>query len=85
MRHAAMSLEGAVARMQQAESLLFDREYSVASPSILEVSKRLSISACDAEFASLAMKLDTKLITTDKALLNKMPKLALDPENFSST
>lgn len=39
--------------------------------------ERGSFSACDCEFAALAMKIGTRLATTDAKLLGAFPKLAI--------
>ena len=83
MRHAGMPLQGAKNRMTEAEKLFADREYSVASNVILTLTNENPISSYDAEFVCLAMKLDTKLVTTDQALLKRFQDIALDPETFS--
>ncbi len=82
MHHAGMTLVGATERMRQAERLVVDREYSVASEVVLPFTAVHKVSAYDAEFLCLAAKLDTRLITTDKALLTKCPDIAVSPEAF---
>ena len=83
MRHAGMPLQGAKNRMEEAEVLFADREYSVVSNVILTLTNENPVSAYDAEFVCLAIKLDTKLVTTDKALVNRFPETALEPESFT--
>lgn len=82
MQHADMTLNGAQARMAQAETLLKGREHSVSSNVILELASSHPVSAYDAEFVCLADQLGTRLLTTDKPLLRKFPQIAVSPEEF---
>lgn len=82
MRHAQMSLEGALERSQRAQSLFLNREFSVGSDIVLELTNRYPISAYDAEFVCLANKFETQLITTDKKVLAHFADVAIQPETF---
>ena len=83
MRHAAMPIEGAMARMGEAEKLFAGREYSISSEPILHFTREHPVSAYDAEFVCLADKFGTKLVTTDKKLLRAFPELTVSPEDFA--
>jgi predicted nucleic acid-binding protein len=83
MRHAEMPVAGAMARMAEAEKLVAEREYSISSATIFELTAKTRVSAYDAEFVCLAVKLGTKLLTTDKRLLRDFPELAIAPEEFA--
>ena len=82
MRHAGMSVAGALERTRLAEGILAGREYSVGSDTVLEFAASHEVSAYDAEFLCLAVKLDLQLLTTDKRLLAKCPDIASSPEAF---
>ena len=82
LHHAGMPLDGAKARMEQAEALLAGREHSVSSDVVLELTSANQIAAYDAEFVCLAKKLGTRLVTTDKPLLRDFPDVAVSPEEF---
>ena len=75
MRRTAISFEQANSLQREAESLLDGREFEVDSLTVLELVHDSDCSAYDCEFVALAMKLDTKLVTTDKKLLRAFPKL----------
>ena len=82
IRHANMPLEGAKLRMKEATGLLGGREYFLPSGSILEIVNGQPVSAYNAEYAFLASKLGTRLVTTDKPLLEMFPSIAIPPERF---
>jgi predicted nucleic acid-binding protein len=74
MRRKAISFDQANALQREAESLLEGTEFEVDSAGVLELVRHSDCSAYDCEFISLAMKLDTKLVTMDKKLLRAFPK-----------
>ncbi|WP_221439551.1 type II toxin-antitoxin system VapC family toxin [Roseateles oligotrophus] len=57
--------------------MLEGAEVEVESSVVLELVRDSDCSAYDCEFIALAMKLDTKLVTTDKKLLRAFPKRAI--------
>ena len=61
----------------EAEELLSGSEYEVDSLHVLELVRDSECSAYDCEFAALAMKLSTKLVTMDTKLLKAFPKYAV--------
>jgi predicted nucleic acid-binding protein len=77
MRRRTLSFEQARAVQAEAESLLSESEYEIDSQSVLELVRDSECSAYDCEFAALAMKLGTKLITMDGKLLRAFPKHAV--------
>ena len=77
LRRKDISFEQAVSLQQEAESLLAGCEFEVESRKVLELARDSDCSAYDCEFIALAMKLDTKLFTMDKKLLQAFPNCAL--------
>lgn len=83
MRHEGMSLHQAQATMEKAEQLWRDREYSVPSEDVLELTHTHNISAYDGEFVVLAQELGVPLVTFDKAVRKIFPSTAIDPFVFA--
>ena len=76
MRRRMLSLEQATALQLEAEGLLAGAEFEVDSRNVLELASNSDCSAYDCEFVSLAISLNTKLVTMDKKLLREFPKQA---------
>ncbi|MEZ4266649.1 MAG: type II toxin-antitoxin system VapC family toxin [Myxococcota bacterium] len=72
-RRGALSLEQARAIQNEAESLLSGGEHEVESDRVFELVRRSECTAYDCEFVALAMHLQRKLVTLDKALLRSFP------------
>ncbi|HAY26548.1 MAG TPA: type II toxin-antitoxin system VapC family toxin [Candidatus Accumulibacter phosphatis] len=72
-----ISFEQAASLQNEAESLLAGCEFEVESRTVLELVRDSDCSAYDCEFIALAMKLDTKLVTMDKKLLQAFPNRAV--------
>lgn len=85
MRHANLSLEGALSRMSEADRLFASRDYHVSSDLVLALTSEVAFSAYDAEFVCLARELGTPLLTTDRKLQSSFSDLAISPEDFAST
>lgn len=77
MRRKTISFEQANSLQREAESLPEGSEFEVDSQIVLELVRDSDCSAYDCEFITLAIKLDTKLITMDKKLLRAFPKCAI--------
>jgi predicted nucleic acid-binding protein len=77
MRRRTLSFEQARDVQAEAESLLSGSEYEIDSQSVFELVRDSECSAYDCEFAALAMKLGTKLVTMDGKLLRAFPKHAV--------
>jgi predicted nucleic acid-binding protein len=77
MRRRTLSFEQARDIQAEAESLLSGSEYEVESQRVLELARDSDCSAYDCEFAALAMKLGTTLVTMDAKLLKAFPKVAV--------
>lgn len=76
IRRRAITLDQAQALQREAESLLFGREFEVASDAVLTLVKNSDCSAYDCEFVALADQLNVKLITADKKVLRAFPARA---------
>jgi predicted nucleic acid-binding protein len=77
MRRRTITFEQARDLQAEAESLLAGSEHEVESQRVLELVRDSDCSAYDCEFAALAMRLDTKLVTMDAKLLKAFPKRAV--------
>jgi predicted nucleic acid-binding protein len=77
MRRRTITFEQARDLQTEAESLLAGSEHEVESQRVLELVRDSDCSAYDCEFAALAMRLDTKLVTMDAKLLKAFPKRAV--------
>ena len=77
MRRRSLTFEQATNLQREAESLLTGSEFEVDSFTVLELVRDSDCSAYDCEFAALAVKLDTKLVTMDSKLLRAFPTRAL--------
>ena len=77
LRHGALAFDKVCAIQREAESLLAGLEYEVDSLGVLELVRDSDCSAYDCEFISLAMRLQTTLVTMDKKLLRAFPKRAV--------
>lgn len=73
MRRRSLTFEHACSLQREAESLLAGSEFDVESLSVLDLVRSSDCSAYGCEFAALAMKLGTKLITMDSKLLRAFP------------
>jgi predicted nucleic acid-binding protein len=73
IRQKTITFDQACALQDEAESMLAGAEFEVDSSAVLELVRDSSCSAYDCEFVALAMKLNTKLVTADKKLLQAFP------------
>lgn len=73
LRRGTISFDQACKLQQEAEGLLAGGEYDVESQAILELVRDSNCTAYDCEFVALALKLNTKLVTMDKKLLQAFP------------
>lgn len=74
LRRKTLSLEQARTLQAEAESLMAGAEHEVDSAEVLKLVSESDCSAYDCEFAALAQKLGTKLVTADAKLLKAFPK-----------
>ena len=77
LRRGSLTLEQACGLQREAESLLAGSEFEVDSLGVLELVRDSDCSAYDCEFISLAVRLETRLVTMDKKLLRAFPKRAV--------
>ena len=69
LRKKILSFDEAYRIQSEAESLLADNEYDMASFEILQLAEVSGCSAYDCEFVALAKRLNTPLFTQDKQIL----------------
>ena len=77
MRKGTLTLEQALRLQTRAENLLADCEYEVTSQDVLQLVNESTCSAYDCEFVALARRLNTKLITSDKKVINAFPDIVV--------
>jgi len=77
MRRGSLTFEQACGLQREAESLLAGSEFEVDSLGVLELVRDSNCSAYDCEFISLAVRLETTLVTMDRKLLRAFPKCAV--------
>ena len=68
--------------LQQAESLMAEREYEVSSTQVMQLFNNSTCSAYDCEFVALARHLNVPLLTSDKKILREFPDTAQTVESF---
>ena len=76
LRRKSLSYEQAVNIQIEAQNMLAGAEYEVDSSAVLALARDSSCSAYDCEFVALATRLNTSLITMDRALLRAFPNRA---------
>lgn len=84
VRAGNLTLNQAVAAMRRAAMLIGDREAPVDSRDVLELAQRSGCSTYDCEYVALAIALSSSLVTSDKAVLNAFPAVAVSPEKFAA-
>lgn len=77
MRRKMLSFEDACRLQREAEGLLAGCEYEVDSLGVLRLVRDSDCTAYDCEFITLAIQLDTRLVTMDKQLLRAFPNRAV--------
>ena len=77
LRKELINYDKALQILCEAEALMHNHEYSLNSFDILSVIKNSVCSAYDCEFVTLALSLQTKLITEDKKILRNFPKISM--------
>ena len=78
LRRGTLTFADTVTIQAEAEGLMAGNEYEVDSNHVLQLVRDSDCSAYDCEFISLAIKLNTKLITADKKLLRAFPLHAVN-------
>lgn len=82
LRNGGLSLAGAEEHYRQAEDLLSGREYFVPAARVLRLLTTSPCSAYDCEFIALAQVLGSRLVTSDREVLDAFPDVAVTPERF---
>jgi predicted nucleic acid-binding protein len=84
LRRQDISFDEAVALQAEAEFLLGGNEFEVESKSVFQLVNNSNCSAYDCEFIALAIKLNTKVITMDKKVLQDFPDSAINLIDYNS-
>lgn len=84
LRQGHLSLAEALQYVEEAENLLWGREYAMTSAPVLELSQQSGCATYDCEFVQLARELDTVVVTSDKRLLRAFPNVAISMEDFAA-
>ena len=79
-----IALEDALHVIQEAETMMQDGEYEIASARVLRLALSSGCSACDCEFVALADDLNVPFITMDKKILAQFPNIAVALYDFVS-
>lgn len=82
VRAGHVALDDALVMAERVEVLMRGREFSVATPPVLELAKASGCSAYDCEFVALAQELGIPLVTTDQRVQAAFPATAVAPERF---
>ena len=77
LRKGLLTFDRAYAIVGEAEMLLWEKEFEIASFDVLRLVEKSSCSAYDGEFVALAMQLETVLVTEDQKLIKAFPKTAI--------
>lgn len=82
LRHHVLTLDAALAAIDNAERHFAGREFLVSSRAVLDLVARSSCSAYDCEFVALARQQRVPLITQDRQILRDFSDTAVALENF---
>ena len=77
----ALTLDDARRKMDIAETLIGERTFSVNSGAVLSTADETGLSAYDSEYVVLAREMEVSLLTTDRAILQEVPDVAVHPKN----
>ena len=77
LRKNLLSFDQAYAIQTEAEALLAPHEYKADSYEVLRLVQNSDCSAYDCEFVAIAIHLGTRLVTTDKKILQAFPAVAV--------
>ncbi|PSO47835.1 MAG: VapC toxin family PIN domain ribonuclease [Cyanobacteria bacterium SW_9_44_58] len=77
IRKGLLSFNQAYSMQSEAEILLSEHEFEVASFDVLRLVETSNCSAYDCEFVPLAMQLQTQLVTADQKILQSFPNIAI--------
>lgn len=82
IRDGRITMDEACTVLANAETLLKNQEYLVASPDVLTLAIQSGCSAYDCEYVALAEALNVPLVTDDREVLRAFPARAMSPEQF---
>jgi len=82
IRKGLIDLIDAVKLMEEASTIMHEREFQVSSVLVLKLAAPSTCSAYDCEFVALAHDLGVPLITADGQILDSFPQVATSPEAF---
>ncbi len=82
VRRQIIDVNTALAMQAQAERQLAGKEYAVNSASVLTLAAQSGCSAYDCEFVSMALALNTRLITHDARLAQAFPQVAVSARDY---
>jgi predicted nucleic acid-binding protein len=85
VRARRVDIDHGLAAVEAAEMLMAERSYAVPSNDVLRLAEKSGCSAYDCEFVALAEALETRLVTVDKRLALKFPKIATPIERFAKS
>ena len=76
VRRKEISLTQAIDALERASIVVVNREYSVATSTVLDLAARSGCSAYDCEYVALAQALGVPLVTADQQVLRAFPTIA---------
>ncbi len=82
LRKGLLTLSDTRRIMNEAETLMHEREYQVRSRHVLELAASSDCSAYDCEFVATAQDLAVPLVTVDKKVIKQFPTIAISLEHF---
>jgi predicted nucleic acid-binding protein len=82
VRAGNLTVNQAAAAMDRAGTIIGDREAPVDSRDVFELADRSGCSSYDCEYVALAVALNVKLVTHDKAVLKAFPGVAVSSADF---
>jgi predicted nucleic acid-binding protein len=84
LRQGYLELDDAKQIMQEAETLMFGKEFEIESEKIIDLVKQSRCSAYDCEYVALAQQLKINLVTADRKIIAEFPSTAISLRSFSS-
>lgn len=82
IRVRTISYDHAMTVLDEAEDLMAGRTYTTPSSGIMDIARESGLSAYDSEFVALAIETRTALITLDKRLALRFPRVATPLDRF---
>jgi predicted nucleic acid-binding protein len=82
VRAGLLTLDDALAAMEEIDAVIGSREYAVRSPDVLRLARASRCTAYDCEYVALAEALGAPFVTSDRQVLRAFPRRAVSPEEF---